>query len=328
MFSVVVFRLLSMELDRMGRAQRVRIERQFPQLPQTLTPQMRDMLFPPEGLDKEVIQEVQQRILINLITINLIILAGSATAGYFLAGKTLQPIKQMMDDQNQFITDASHELRTPITALKAEIEVTLRDKHLSDVEMKKILMSNLEEVNHLQALTDGLITLSRAPANHRDIPVSEVAIQDVVLQAIQKVESLAKKRQITITHTEAPLLIHGEIVSLVELLVIFLDNAIKYSPKRTTVSIAVHELKDKKIAIAISDQGVGIEAKDVPHIFDRFYQADKSRSKIKVKGFGLGLSIAKQIVTKYRGTVSVTSTIGNGSTFTIVLPIKQKQQLI
>ena len=128
-FSAVIFKMLTAELDRLEHVEILRIQRQFPP--------------PPLLLDPETIEEVKGRLLLRLLSVNLFILAGSALAGYFLAGRTLRPIAEMIEEQNRFISDASHELRTPLTALKSEIEVNLRNKNMTLVESKNLLRSNL-----------------------------------------------------------------------------------------------------------------------------------------------------------------------------------------
>jgi signal transduction histidine kinase len=108
--------------------------------------------------------------------------------------------------------------------------------------------------------------------------------------------------------------------SLTELMIILLDNAIKYSPNRSTITISSEKI-DNAISFSVEDEGIGINQEDLSHIFDRFYRVDKSRSKEKVFGFGLGLSIAKKIVDLHNGNISVQSTKNKGSVFTVKLPI-------
>jgi signal transduction histidine kinase len=314
-FSVAIYQVLTSELDRLEQVEQSRIQRRLPELQLPLSPGGH-----PVFLDPDVLAETKNRVEFILILINLIILAGSAYAGYILAGRTLNPIKEMVDEQNRFITDASHELRTPITSLKSEIEVNLRDKELSLAQAKAILKSNLEEVNSLQVLSDGLIRLTQYQKGHKSLAFSDVALTDIVREAIRKVTNAAKEKKITITNDIRAINLEGNQTALTELFVIFLDNAIKYSPKQTTVQLSSKK-SDGHILIKIADQGVGIDEKDIPHLFDRFYRADKSRTKTDIPGYGLGLSIAKQIVDQHNGTIRVTSKLNKGTTFTIALPI-------
>src|SRR3989304_7701028 len=145
-FSLVIYSGINRELGRFERSQVLRLRReQELMLPAPLPPELR-------GLDAQIVAAARMRLTLTLVLINIGIFGIAGFAGYFLAGRTLKPIKEMVDEQNRFITDASHELRTPITSLKTEIEVNLRDKNLSK-DAKKLLESNLEEVNSLQSLS-------------------------------------------------------------------------------------------------------------------------------------------------------------------------------
>lgn len=303
-FSIAMYEILTNELDRVERVQRIRQERHT------------------FRIDPELVTETKDRLKLILFIINLGILFSSSLAGYFLAGRTLKPIKEMIDEQNRFITDASHELRTPITSLKTEIEVNLRDKNLSK-DAKKLLESNLEEVNSLQSLSDNLIRLTQYQKTNNNIHFEDLSLSEIVDEACKRIANLAKHKSITIKNQIKDFSLEGDRQSLTESFVIFLDNAIKYSHKNTTVTLTSKKI-DHSLEIDINDEGVGIEQQDLPYLFDRFYRVDKSRTKTDVEGFGLGLSIAKQIVDKHRGLISVESEIGKGSTFIIHLPIKHK----
>ncbi len=322
-FSVAMYRILASELDRVARIQRTRVEYVFPGYqvgPQgDFQPGSVNVLY----FDPDLIAETKNRLATILAGINLLILGASAAAGYFLAGRTLQPIKEMVDEQNHFITDASHELRTPLTAMKSEIEVNLRDSELNLAGAKNLLKSNLEEVNNLQSLSDNLIELTQFKKGvNGTINFEDVSLKLVADEAVKKVASLAKDKNIAIKSKVRDLRLEGNKQTLTELLVIFLDNAIKYSQSHSTISLTA-ERDDGLAVIKIADQGIGISREDIPHIFDRFYRADKSRTKVDVPGYGLGLSIAKQIADKHGGTIRVQSAPLEGTTFTIQLPIRQ-----
>src|SRR3989344_1788509 len=311
-FSFAIYEILTFELDRVEHMQRARQEKFSP-----IT------LHPLRSIDLEVIEETKDRLKIRLLIINLGILSFAGLAGYFLAGRTLRPIKEMVDEQNRFITDASHELRTPLTSIKSEIEVNLRDKKLNLSDAKKLLQSNLEEVNNLQYLSDNLIKLSQNQTVNRDELFEKVLLKDVIDEAVKKAEKLANFKNITIVREMKHFTITGERQSLIELFVILLDNAIKYSPKNSKVIINLSRHprggRSNFVEIQVKDQGMGIAKEDMPHLFDRFYRADKSRGSA---GYGLGLSIAKQIVEKNKGNIKVESEISKGSTFTVYLPAK------
>ena len=317
-FSVAMYKVLTFELDRVERTHRLKIERGLPESFRSPRPLL---------LDPELITETKNHLKIILTMINLAILGTSAVAGYFLAGRTLKPISEMLEEQNRFITDASHELRTPLTSLKSEIEVSLRDKKLTLAEAKELLTSNLEEANNLQVLSDGLIKLTQYQKGGNDLMVTAFSLASSVGEAIRKVAKLAKNKKITIMNKIIDYTIEGSESALTELFVIFLDNAIKYSPEHSKVNLT-SEKTDGQVVIHIADQGMGISEEDIPHLFDRFYRADKSRAKSDAPGYGLGLSIARQIITRHHGSVKVRSIPNEGTTFTVQIPIKHSGKLI
>lgn len=310
-FSIFIYAGASREFDRIIRIQRFHIEH-----PEMLGQPPFHIYFqqlPPNSIELGVINDAKMRTLEGLIGINVFILLLSGFAGYFLAGQTLQPIQKMVDEQNQFITDASHELRTPLTALRAEIEVGLRNKTISLTTAKKLLESNLEEVISLQTLSDKLLELSSQIGQQE---MEKFSLLTSVKLAIKTVESLAKVKQITIRNTVKNSYLQGVSEKVTEVFVILFDNAIKYSPDKTTITIA-SEKKEHVISVTIQDQGIGISQDDLPHLFDRFYRSNKSRSKIGIAGYGLGLSIAKKIIDMHHGAIEIASNSEKGTQVTV-----------
>jgi two-component system, OmpR family, sensor histidine kinase CiaH len=314
-FSMAIYRVLTLELNRIELAQRFRVEHEFIERDRPAYPR-------PPYLDPILIEDTKDHIKSTLFLINAAILGSSALAGWFLAGRTLRPIKEMVEEQNRFITDASHELRTPLTALKTEIEVTLRDQSLTASDANKILKSNLEEVNKLQILADDLIKLTRSAKGGIPLSMAVIEVDAIIEAGIKQVSALARRKQIKLNYISQALRIEGNQAALTELIVILLDNAIKYSGDKTTVSIKTQS-GDNQVKFEVIDQGTGIAPQDLPHIFDRFYRADKSRTKAEVDGYGLGLSIAKQIAEQHHGSIKAESQIEKGSTFMVTLPKKQ-----
>jgi len=327
LFSLSIYEIISQELARIERIQRIRVEQRVDVKSRQFFSADTDDGHPPLLLDPEIIAETKIRLSIILIAINSIILISSGIAGYFLAGRTLKPISQMIEEQNRFITDASHELRTPLTSLKSEIEVSLRDKHLNLNQAKAILKSNLEEVNSLQKLSEGLMKILFYQKNINTSNFEDVSLFSIIEEAIKKINGLARSKKIKIINNVEKIIIQADKESLIELFVIFLDNAVKYSPSGSKVTLSSAK-RDHFVEVRISDQGIGIRKDDIPHLFDRFYRADKSRAKTGAEGYGLGLSIAKQIVEEHRGSISVKSQPAKGSTFTVFLPIKHSSIII
>ena len=299
---------MSMEIDRYTRLQRVRIERRFDELG----------IPRPTFTDEAMIEEVKQHIIIVLFGINGFILLVMGGISYFLAGKTLSPIQKMMEEQDQFVSDASHELKTPLTAMKSALEVYSRDPKLTLNEAKQVLKDNINEVDRLQILSESLLTLLEHETGALKRFFISVNLPRLMEKTLHLVQHSAQKKQIKITIENLPQqTIWGSEERLLELFTILLDNAIKYSNADSKISITGIMIK-RGVEVSITDTGVGIAEKDIPHIFNRFYRADTSRSK--AKGYGLGLSIAKKIVDFHQGSISIESIIGKGTTVRVWFP--------
>jgi two-component system, OmpR family, sensor histidine kinase CiaH len=319
LFSVIIYRLLIDEVNRFERLQRSRIEHFLNgddyYLGIGLPP-------PPASIrltNPELLAETRHRIIIMLVGVNSGILVFAGLLSYFLSGRTLKPIQVMVDDQNQFISDASHELRTPITALKTSLEVSLRDPSLDLASARALISDSIIETNTLQSLVEQLLSLSKHNFN-RTLHKQSLNLTDVIGQSMRTVSSLAAQKHITLSSRPGKYIILGDNSQLVNLFTILLDNAIKYSHENDQVSL--HALKTSGfVSISITDHGIGIPKNQLSKIFDRFYRADCSRCKTFPGGFGLGLAIAKKIVTDHQGTISVSSKPNVGSTFTVKLPL-------
>lgn len=306
LFSLAIFRTQSTEIERILQLQQLRFQRQG-----LLRPN-----FNPRTFDPEVLQESKDRTIRNLIFINLGVLVFSAGAAYYLSGRTLNPIENMLEEQKRFVADASHELRTPLTTMKTGLEVSLRGKNIGK-EPKKLLESNLEEVNKLSYFSDKLLRLSTYDQD-QEIAFSDVSLKEIIERVAKQLTSLAKTKRIGIKKDLEEVSIKGNFDAIGEAFSTILDNSIKYSSKDSKVNVSLKSQGNKAV-LKIQDFGIGIKAGDLPYIFNRFYRVDTSRAKEKTDGFGLGLSIAKTIIDKHKGKIEVVSTSGTGTTFTIYL---------
>lgn len=267
---------------------------------------------------RERVEEGRRELAMRLIGLNILILIGGSVVSYYLARRTLKPIEENMEAQNQFVSDASHELRTPLTALQTTNEVALRKSKVSSPEAKEIFQHNVDEVTKLKQLTDSLLNLAKTDNGVTNITL--VDISDVVTDALNKVVNTALEKEITVDDNVPKISVRGNKDSLSQAVAIILDNAIKYSPAKSNIQVKAQS-DTKYVWVSIKDEGVGIKAVHLPHIFDRFYRVDSSRSKHTVEGFGIGLSLAKKIIEQHNGEIIAASTPGKGSTFTIKLPL-------
>ncbi len=309
-FSVAIFRGMSVEVDRFAYLQRIRVERRFDELG----------IPRPLFVDGEIIQEAKQHIIIVLLGINGVILIVMGGISYLLAGTTLAPIQDMMEEQDRFVSDASHELKTPLTIMKSELEVYVRDPRLTLVEAKKVLKDNIQEVNRLQKLSESLLTLLEHEPKTVQKSFTKIKINTPIENALRLVKHNATEKNIEIKiHNISKKIVWGNEDRLQELFIILLDNAIKYSHKNTQVIISGDDGK-KNIAISIADTGIGIEEKDLPHVFDRFFRSDSARGRSGAGGYGLGLSIAKKIIELHTGEIDIQSGVNIGTTVLVKIP--------
>lgn len=259
-------------------------------------------------------------ILTSLIYINLVVFACGGVVSYLMAKRTLQPLREAHEAQTRFVSDASHELRTPLAVMKTELEVALRDPSLAESDMKLLLTSNLEEVDKLTKLSQTLLALSKQ--EYEKLAHKHVMFNALVHDVIDRYDSSGR---ITLNEKDKDITIDAHQPSIEELLTILVDNALKYSPSDSKVRISVSKRAGKAV-FKIVNSGKGINAHDLPHIFDRFYRADNARTHGESSSFGLGLSLAKQIVELHDGELTVSSAPERETTFTAFLPsIKNTQ---
>jgi heavy metal sensor kinase len=228
-------------------------------------------------------------------------------------------------NSKRFVADASHELRTPLTVLSGELEVMAQDKELS-AEKRERLGSLLEEVERLVKIVERLFALSRLDAGEAQSEWVRFDLAALVASTADQMALLAEDRRIAVTCVAAtPVMIEGDRARLKQVVVNLVDNAIKYTPEGGAVQIKVKSAGVRAV-LEVSDTGAGLAPEDAAHVFDRFFRADKTRSRFP-DGAGLGLAIVKSICNAHQGDVEVESSVGKGSCFRVRLPLAAGQSL-
>lgn len=223
--------------------------------------------------------------------------------------------------QRQFTADASHELRTPMTVIKGQIDVALQRERGPEA-YRRVLQAVNEEVDRMIRLVASLLTLARADAGQIPITLEPVSLPDVVGAAVEQVRPLAGRRGVELQMSSSrPVTLRADDDLILQLLLNLLDNAIKYTAAGGEVTVGWNA-NGRDVDLWVRDTGSGIASEHLPHLFDRFYRVDKGRSRAE-GGTGLGLSICRWIAEAHGGSISVESTLGQGATFTVWLPNRQ-----
>ncbi len=258
----------------------------------------------------------RQQLLNNIIFENILILVIGSIASYLFARRTLRPIEEAHSAQGKFTANASHQLRTPLATMQAEIDVALRDKKLSTAEARHVLQSNLEEIGRLRVLSDQLLRLTRIDPSHTK---GQQKTFDAGVLAKRFVHKNHKIYNLVLSKESKPkAMSKGDGVLIEEALTILCENAYRYSGGKV-VTIGVTKGRNC-VRISVADHGPGMKFEEQERVFDRFYRG-KDSAGLNPAGHGLGLSLAREIVERYEGTIIVKSKLGNGSVFSIVMPL-------
>jgi signal transduction histidine kinase len=258
-----------------------------------------------------------------LMAVVAISVVPAVAGGYLLSGRALRPIKAAMDSQRAFIADASHELRTPVAVVRTNAEILQRHLEAGTIGRasgdETAVQDILSESDRLGRMVGQMLTLAEADVGEDRTSVTEVSISQVAEEVGRSMKALAGTRGLSLqTQIEEDLNVRGDRDRLRELLVVLLDNAVKYTNGGGRVELAARR-DQKKAVITVSDTGRGIPAESLPHLFDRFYRVDKARAR-ESGGAGLGLAIARHIVDAHGGSINIESAIGQGTKVTVELP--------
>ena len=232
----------------------------------------------------------------------------------WLSGLAVKPVKRAWEQQKQFVADASHELKTPLTVILANNNIMMSHKESTVADEHQWLESTEEEANHMKKLIDNMLFLAKSDAGETKVQLSEVNFSEITEGCALNFEPVAFEKEIMIdTDIMSDVTLDGDATQLNQLAHILVDNAVKYADRGTNVTIRLQKHGDS-VEFSVNNIGTPISKEDAEHIFDRFYRAEKSRT---TKGYGLGLSIAQRITESMNGKISVESNKENGTTFTV-----------
>lgn len=245
----------------------------------------------------------------------------ASLAGYFMAGKAIIPLKIAYERQQQFAADASHELRTPLSVVMSSVDVLQKEGEITSPFLLQVLADMKDEIKKMAKLVGDLLIVARSDSQEREIVKERFNLTLTAEQVIRNMQPLAEKKEIRLFFADKHFVeLHADREYIEQLLLILIDNAVKYTPQGGMVTVKLAQEHTSGITrIAVQDTGVGIAKEEQARIFERFYRVDQARSRAS-GGTGLGLAIARGIVESHRGKLLLESAPGRGAVFTAVLP--------
>ena len=230
----------------------------------------------------------------------------------------LDRLQQVFESQRRFVADAAHELKTPLTAMKGNFEVSLQRTRSAE-EYRETIISNLAEVDRLTAMTKSLLTLAQFAGDRPPLVLQALDLPPLVEEVVNELSVLAQEAGIHLQAESQPVApLMGDASQLKQALINLLDNALRHTPSGGTITVRVGA-HDTSVRLSVEDTGPGIDSHHLPHLFERFYRVDQARDR-QSGGTGLGLAIVKEIVEAHEGHIEAHSQVGNGTTFIITLP--------
>ncbi|MDR0924444.1 MAG: HAMP domain-containing histidine kinase [Hungatella sp.] len=268
-------------------------------------------------------------LLVNCLLVFLVAVFLFLILSIFLSRLALRPVENAWRMQNQFIADASHELKTPLTVILANLQILSHHRECTIMDQQKWLDNTKEEAERMKQLVEELLFLARSDTG--SVQASQAAkaaldFSDIVLNGVLLFESIAFENKVKLENEIGQgIILDGWEAQLKQVITILLDNACKYAGKNGSVSVRLKKSSHNAV-LTVQNTGAPIPEKDQAHVFERFYRTDESRVR-KEGGYGLGLSIAKTIIDHHKGKISLASSLETGTVFTISLPLSSRQHL-
>lgn len=264
----------------------------------------------------------QQVILTNLIytfaIVGLIMLIVIFFTSRFFANRSITPIQEAFDKQKQFIADASHELKTPLTIINTNTDVLLSNSEDKIRDQEKWLYYIKSETERMTRLTNDLLYLTEMDDSRAGVLFSKFDMSEAVENILLTMEAVIFEKQIMLDYDIEPgLTVNGSSEQIKQVVMILLDNAVKYTNSKGSVTLSLKK-QHNEVVLSVTNTGEGIAPEHLSRIFDRFYRTDSGRAR-KQGGYGLGLAIAKSIVEQHKGKIHAKSTVGESTTFYVHL---------
>ncbi|MHB9052529.1 MAG: sensor histidine kinase [Thermoleophilia bacterium] len=275
------------------------------------------------ALQQQLIIQTRHRLLVTLSIVDLSAVSLSVLLGWFLADKTLAPIQTALKRQKQFVSDAAHELSTPLSVMKAGLETLEIGTKPTIKDYRQLNTDLLEETNRLSDLTSDLLFLSRSDQSSLPVVRTKINISSICSKQVELLQAYAEQKGVRLSHTVQPnLFMFGDEGQIKRLVLNLLKNAVDYNKKDGESKLSLFQ-SGNEIILEVADSGIGINQEDLKHVFKRFYKSDTARQRAD-SGTGLGLSIAKEIATFHQGKIHIKSKAGEGTKVEVVFDVSKK----
>ena len=251
--------------------------------------------------------------------ISFLALLTAIALGHAVSGGIVEGMQKAYYKQRQFAADASHELRTPLSVIMASADLLASDPSIESPFLKQVLQDLKDEVKKMSNLVGSLLQIARSDNNAEPMNVQEFDLIADMEQLARKMQPLAEKKQISLSLNATGVAMYkGDEQKIQQLMLILVDNAIKYTPEGGKVLLSFDGRRGSSVHFSVQDNGIGIAREDMEKLFERFFRVDKARSR-SMGGNGLGLAIAKSIVEAHHGRIDVESELGKGTTFRVII---------
>ena len=265
------------------------------------------------------VQQTIGRLVLLLLPLGLGGLGAALFGGLYMAGRAMRPARESFEKQRAFVADASHELKTPLTLIRADTEMVLYRGHLNQ-EDQKLVEHSLTETDRMSAILSDLLLVARLDADEADVVTKPFDLASVLSEEAERFGMRPADKEVHLgVQTPSELPARGDFKRTKQIIAVLLDNAVRFVPPGGSIVVS-GRLQDRWVEASVTDTGFGISPEHLPRIFDRFYRAEASRTRSTSGGTGLGLAIARDLARAQDGDLVAESVEGRGATFRLRLP--------